>query len=125
MILGCCYQGLSPGVLEPAHAVLYLAPADGNGSAPALFEIQLRASGRTIFQTILNQNNTTGKTKKIIFIGISHHFLLTLQNSQEEMIRYRNGNELFSLSRCVILIQNCLKNRSTTGPKLYLKQGRS
>eukprot|EP00116_Pleurobrachia_bachei_P008484 sb/3468746/ len=44
---------------------------------------------------------------------------------QEGMMRYVNENELFSLSRCVILIQNCLKNRSTTVPKLYLKQGRS
>ena len=38
------------------------------------------------------------------------------------MMRYRNENELFSLSRNVILIQNCLKNRSITGRKLYLKR---
>eukprot|EP00116_Pleurobrachia_bachei_P009387 sb/3469649/ len=40
----------------------------------------------------------------------------------EKMIRYRYGNELFSLCRYDILIQNCLKNRSITGPKLYLKR---
>eukprot|EP00116_Pleurobrachia_bachei_P008780 sb/3469042/ len=72
------------------------------------FEIQLRASDRTIFQTILNQNIITAKTKKFISMAISDHFLLPRQ--------YTN------LCRYVILIQNCLKNRSITGPKLYLKR---
>eukprot|EP00116_Pleurobrachia_bachei_P019092 sb/3479354/ len=43
------------------------------------FEIQLRASDRMIFQTILNQNNITEKNKKFILIAISHHFLLLRQ----------------------------------------------
>ena len=43
--------------------------------APKPFEIQLRASDRTIFQTILNQNNIMAKSKKFISVAKSHHFL--------------------------------------------------
>eukprot|EP00116_Pleurobrachia_bachei_P009189 sb/3469451/ len=69
------------------------------------FEIELRASDRTIFQTILDRNNTSSKNKQFIFIVLSHHFLLNRQ-----------------YTKCIILIQNCLKNRSITDPKLYLKR---
>eukprot|EP00116_Pleurobrachia_bachei_P011339 sb/3471601/ len=75
----------------------FLAPL-----VPVLFEIQLRDSDRTIFQTILNETNLGSN-----FINLDFPIRIFCNKA---------------LCRYVILVQNCLKSRCITGPKLYLKR---
>eukprot|EP00116_Pleurobrachia_bachei_P006162 sb/3466424/ len=121
LMKACCCMPVCPSYVMPVHFSLYLSISL---SITLYLSLSLFSSDYLSTDTITIRKYPLFRGANILILFLIKSIIMMFISALQANRGSQPNNAVTGSKRCIILIQNCLKNRSITGAKLYLKRER-